>query len=155
MAPSNWKDGQNPKLTRGLRDDRRGAGAGAATHPGGDKAHMRARQVVDDLFDALFGGGGPDGRLGACPQTFGHLDPKLDAALRPRLAQRLRIGVGDDEIHAIELFFDHVVDGVAASTADTEYGNPGFQILMTGHGKIQCHRSVRLMLRPLPGRFSA
>ena len=35
-------DGQDAEFTRGLRDDRSRAGAGAAAHAGGDEAHVRA-----------------------------------------------------------------------------------------------------------------
>ena len=33
-----------------------------------------------------------------------------------------RICVGDDELYALELFLDHVVDSVAAGAAHTEHG---------------------------------
>ena len=38
-----------------------------AAHTSGDEAHMRAGKVVNDLFDAFFGGGSTDGRTGPLP----------------------------------------------------------------------------------------
>ena len=126
-------DGQHAQFTRGLRDDRSRPGAGAAAHASGDEAHMRARKVVDDLLDALFGSGGADRGARACAQTFGHFDAQLHAVLGLRLLQRLRVGVGHDEINTVKLLFDHVIDRVAACPANTEDGDTGFQIIMSWH----------------------
>ena len=100
---------------------------------------MRAGQVVDDLFDILLGGSGPDRGLGTRAQTLGHLHAQLDAVFGVRLAQRLRIRVGDDEINPFELLLDHVVDRIAAGPADPENGDPGFQFFLTWHREVQCH----------------
>ena len=43
-------DGEGAFFARDLRDDRRGAGAGAAAHAGGDEDHVGA---ADELLDAL------------------------------------------------------------------------------------------------------
>ncbi len=50
-------DGEDAELLGAARDHRRGAGAGAAAHAGGDEHHVRALQMVADLVDHLFGGG--------------------------------------------------------------------------------------------------
>ncbi len=39
------------------------------------------------------------------------------------VGKRLRIGVGDDEVDAVEAGGDHVVDGVAAGAADADDGD--------------------------------
>ncbi len=44
------------------------------------------------------------------------------------VARRLSVGVGDDEIDPGEAGRDHVVDGVAARSADTDDGQLGLQI---------------------------
>ena len=44
-------DGEDAHVARGLGDDRRGAGAGAAAHAGGDEHHVRAGEMVADLVD--------------------------------------------------------------------------------------------------------
>ena len=50
-----------------------------------------------------------------------------------------RVGIRNHEFHAFQLFFDHVVDGIAAGPAHTKYGDPGFQVLMAWHCQIQSH----------------
>jgi hypothetical protein len=115
-----------------------------------------ARQVIDNLFDALFCSSRPNGCAGASTQTFGHLNAKLNAFFRVALLQSLCIGVRDNELNAFKLFFDHVVDRVTTSTANTEYGDAGFQITLIGHRQIQSHKTVRLFVVPaFAGNYSA
>ena len=64
-----------------LGDDRRGAGAGAAAHAGGDEHHVRAGEMVADLVDRLFGGGAADFGLRAGAEALGDLQAHLDDAL--------------------------------------------------------------------------
>ena len=66
-------DGEDAELARRAGDHRRGAGAGAAAHAGGDEHHVRAGQMIADLVDHLLGGGAADLRLRAGAETFGHL----------------------------------------------------------------------------------
>ena len=40
--------------------------------------------------------------------------------LAHRLEERLRVGIGDDKLDALQVAGDHVVHGIAAGTADTE-----------------------------------
>jgi hypothetical protein len=35
-------------------------------------------------------------------------------------AKRLRVGIGGDEVHAIDALADHVIDGVATGSADAD-----------------------------------
>jgi hypothetical protein len=95
--------------------------------------------MVNDLFNRFFGSGSPD--TGACArtQTFGNLDTQLDPVFRAGLLQRLCVGVGHDKIDAIQLFFDHIIDRVPASTTNTEYGDTGLQVVLSGHRKVKCH----------------
>jgi len=79
-------------------------------------------------------------------QTFGDLHAQLHAMLGIRLAERLRIGVGDHELHTIEGLLDHVVHGVAPGPANTENGDAGLEIVMSGYCKVECHCFVRLSL---------
>ena len=116
-----------PSFLGGARDDRRGAGAGAAAHAGGDEHHMRAGEMVADLVHHLLGGGAADFRLRAGAEALGHLHAHLDDALGARQRERLRVGIGDDEIDALQARRDHVVDGVAAGAAHAEYGDPRLQ----------------------------
>ena len=45
-----------------------------------------------------------------------------------RHGQRLRVGVGDDEVDALKSGGDHVVDGIAAGAADAEHGDARLQL---------------------------
>ena len=86
-APSNWNGLVTTPTVRmpcsraAAGDDRRGAGAGAAAHAGGDEDHVRAVEVVGDLVDRLLGGGAADLRLRAGAETLGDGDAHLDQPL--------------------------------------------------------------------------
>ncbi len=95
-------DGQDAELLGAPRDHRRGAGAGTATHAGGHEHHVRAREMIADLVDHFLGGGAPDFGLRAGAETFGDLHAHLDDALGLRHGQRLGIGIGDDEVDALQ-----------------------------------------------------
>ena len=111
-------DSEDADFARGARDDRRRAGAGAAAHAGGDEHHVRAGEMVADFLERLFGRGASDFGFRAGAEAFGDLQAHLDDALGARRGERLRVGVGDDEIDADQARDDHVVDGVAAGAAD-------------------------------------
>ena len=85
-----------------LRDDRSGARAGAAAHAGGDEHHVRAGEVIADFVDHLLGRGAADFRLRAGAETLGDLHAHLDDALGLGHGQRLRVGIGDDEVDALQ-----------------------------------------------------
>ena len=73
------------------------------------------------------------------PRPSVTLIPKLNARLGRRLLQGLGIRVGDNKVHAIQLLFDHVVDRIPTCTANTKHGDTGFQIVLSGHRKVQSH----------------
>ena len=80
--------------------------------------------MIADLVDHFLGGRAADLGLRAGAETLGDLQAHLDDALGLRQRQRLRVGVGDDEVAALQAGRDHVVDGVAAGAADAEHGDP-------------------------------
>ena len=94
--------GEDAEFARGLGDYRGGACAGAAAHAGGDEHHVHAVEVIADLVDHFFGGGAADFRLRAGAETLGHLRAHLDDALGFRHRERLRVGIGDDEVDALQ-----------------------------------------------------
>ena len=132
-------DREDADFARHLGDDRRRTGAGAAAHAGGDEHHMRAGEMIADLVDHLFGGRAADFGLRAGAETFGHLHAHLNDALGLRRGERLRVGVGDDEIDALQAGGDHVVDGVAARAADAEHGDARLQLTDVGDFQIDGH----------------
>jgi hypothetical protein len=108
-------------VTRDLRDDRRRAGARAAAHAGGDEDHVRALERVLDalhlLERALLAHVGV--RAGA--EATREARPELHLRRREVRLERLRVGVGRDELHALEAALDHRVERVAATTADAHH----------------------------------
>jgi hypothetical protein len=146
---------QNAQFARGLCDDRRSTCPGAAAHARRDEAHVRPGEVINDLFDAFFCSRSTHGCPRTRAQTLGHLHAQLDAAGGPTLLQRLRVGVGHNEIDALKGLVDHVVDRVTACPTHTEHGDAGFQFFLSGHRKVQCHLLVRLLSQPHFGTFSA
>ena len=141
-------DGQDAHFARGSGDNRRRAGAGAAAHAGGDEDHVRAGEVVADLLERLFGGGLADLRLGARAEPLRHLEAHLDDALGARGGQRLRVGVGDDEVDAGEAGDDHVVDRVAAGAADAADHDARLQFPQFGSLQIDRHILPHSVGRP-------
>ena len=138
-------NGQHTKFTRCLCDDRSCTSTSAATHARGDKAHVRTREMINDLFNAFFGSCCANGCAGTCPQTFCHLDTHLDARLCLSMLKRLGVSVCNNKLNPVQFLLDHVVDRVAASTTHTKYSDPWFQFFLTGNGEVQCHCSVRLL----------
>ena len=130
---------------RRARDDRRSAGAGAAAHAGGDEHHVRAGEMIADLVDHFLGRGAADIGLRAGAEPFGHLHAHLDDALGLRQGERLRVGVGDDEIDTLQAGRDHVVDGIAAGAADAEHGDARLQLTDVGHFEIDRHGCLFFM----------
>jgi hypothetical protein len=63
--------------------------------------------------------------MSAGAQALGHLSAELDAAVGFGELELLSVGVRDHELHAFEASLDHIVDGVAASSPDAEYDDPG------------------------------
>ena len=117
---------QDTHFTRHFGDDRRCAGARSAAHAGGDEGHVRALQRLGDLLAFADGRVASYLRLGARTQP-GFAEAQLfvcDATL-----QGLRVGVGGDEFDAHDAFADHVIDRIAAGTADADHLDHGLRIV--------------------------
>ncbi len=105
--------------------------------------------MIADLVDHLFGGGASDVGLRAGAEALGHLHAHLNDALGLRHRERLGIGIGDHEIDALQAGGDHVVDGISARAADTEYGDAGFQLTDVGDIQIDGHDCLLFVARAL------
>ncbi len=116
--------GQDARFARGMRDDRRCTGPGAAAHSGGDERHVRASQGFHQFGKRFFGGATTDIGVGPRTQALGHVDAELNASFGTRLRERLRIGVGNDEVDAFKFGVDHVVYGIATGAANTDDDDP-------------------------------
>jgi hypothetical protein len=91
--------------------------------------------------DAFLGGAAADlgPRTGA--QALGDLRPQLDAPFGRRSVQRLRVGVGDEEIDALDACRDHVCDGIAARAADADHRDARREVgvLLVRDGEVEGH----------------
>ena len=132
-------DGEDALVARGLGDDRRSAGAGAAAHAGGDEAHVRAFERRLDFVERLLRGGAPDLGPRAGAEPLGDAQAELDAAVGGGRVQRLGVGIGDDEIDALDVGAHHVGDGVAARSADADDADPGSKFVDFRPDEIDAH----------------
>jgi hypothetical protein len=96
----------------------------------------------------LLGGGAADVGLRTRAETSCHPHTHLDDLFGAgaRHGERLSVGVGDDEVDALEPGVDHVVDGVATRAADTEDGDPRLQFADVEFLRVDVH-GLPLLLR--------
>ena len=87
----------------------------------------------------LFGGGAADFGPRAGAEALGDLEPELDAAVGGRSVERLRVGVGDDEVDALDVGAHHVGDGVAAGPADADDADPRAKLVDFRPDEIDAH----------------
>ena len=127
--PGDDADGEDALGARRPGDDRRGAGAGAAAHAGGDEAHVRALEHALDVGERFLGGGAAQLGARAGAEALGGAAAELDDAVGRRIAQRLRVGVGGDELDAAHVAAHHVGDRIAAGAADADHADPRPQFL--------------------------
>ena len=108
------RDREDAHLARDLGHHRRRAGAGAAAHAGGDEAHVRPGEPLADRLALLERGRAAGLRLraGAEPGRA-----ELELLLGEAARERLRVGVGGDELHPGHAVADHVVHRVTARAA--------------------------------------
>ncbi len=100
---------------------------------------MAAVEVLADLGSGFLGRSHADLRMGAGAQALGRGDPELDAAVRLGEGELLGVGVGDDELDALEPRLDHVVDGVATCAPDSEHDDPRLQLSRARRRKMYGH----------------
>ena len=130
-------DRQDAHLARDLCDNRSTAGAGTAAHACGDEYHVRTLECLGDLLAAFLSGLASGLRLGARALALGQLcaDLNLDRSLRA--IQRLLIGIDCNKLQSLQAGSNHVIDGVVAATADTNYFDVDNGIVI--HFKFETH----------------
>src|SRR5690606_36337688 len=131
---------QDTLLTSSARHHRRSASTRTTTHAGGNENHVRAGEMIIDHIPALFDGSATNLGVRTSAKTFGHTNTELNDPLRLGQGQSLSVRIGNDEIHAIKAGLDHVVNGVTATTANTENGDAGLELLDIRDGQIDGHR---------------
>ncbi len=126
------RDDQRAHLARQVGDDRRRAGAGAAAEAGRHEDHVRTVQHVDDRLGIFQRRGAADLRVAAGAQPLGQLGSQLELDRSLVVLQRLAIGVGGQELHALHLGGDHAVDRIAPAATDADHlddGSAGSRVL--------------------------
>ena len=94
-------------------------GAGAATLTRGDEHHVCACQRVLELAPMVLGSLTADIGISAGAEAAGDIAADIELDVGVGHEQRLRVGVHCDELDATYAAFDHAVEGVHASAADT------------------------------------
>jgi hypothetical protein len=64
--------------------------------------------------------------------------------------ERLRVGIGDDEVDALDVALDHVGDGVAAGAADADHADPRAKLVHFRTDEIDAHALVS----PVPAPYA-
>jgi len=80
-----------------------------------------AVQGVGNAIAIFHRGSAADLRVGAGAQALGDIAAQLQHCPGLDVRQRLRIGVGTDEVNALNLVLDHVLDGVATAAAHADH----------------------------------
>ena len=136
-------NGERAHLAGQRRDDRSGAGAGASAESGGDEDHVGAFERLDDLVGIFERGLAADFRIRARAEAVRQLHAELQLHGRVRHAQRLQVGVGDDELDALHAGIDHAVDGVAAASAYADHFDlgvvAGLFVEADANFRVVCH----------------
>ena len=114
------RDGQDAQLLGDLSDHRCPAGAGTATHAGGDEDHVGATEQLGDPLTIFHRGLTTHVRVGTGAEPLGDLAAELQHGLGGDALERLGIGIGADELHPFDAALDHVIDGIAAAATDAD-----------------------------------
>ena len=113
-------NGQDAQPSCHLGDDRRASRAGATAHSGSDEDHVAALELFMDGLLALFGRRFANFGIAAGSKSSGRLLPESDSLRSGALGQGLGIRVHRDKLNTRHALVDHAVDGIAASTANSE-----------------------------------
>ena len=118
-------------------DDGCRTGTRTATHAGRNKDHVRATQRFLDLLALLFSGLTTCCRLSARTQTRA---TQLHTMTRQAIVECLGIGIGGNEVHAMHVFTNHVVDGIATRATYTNHLDDCAVVFFLDNFKHHCLR---------------
>ncbi len=116
-------DGEDAHIVGNLRNDRRRAGSGAASHAGGDKDHIGAFKGSCNLLPALLGGLLALLRVAAGAHASGELVPNVELVGGAGVTQGLDVRIHRDKFHAAHPTVAHMVHRVAAAAANAYHLN--------------------------------
>ena len=94
-------------------------GSGSAAHASGHKDHVCLGYGFLDKLNAFRGSLAAHFRIGTCAKAPGELFPKLNVHGCGVGIECLQVRVGADELNTGQPKLNHVLDGIAAATADT------------------------------------
>ena len=97
-------------------DDWSRTGAGAASHTSGDEKHLGV--FVKELVDVVFAHFGRFTAFGGVVARSEVALAQMQLGFHVAFRQGLVIGVAEDEVDSLYAFLHHVVDGIAATTAN-------------------------------------
>ena len=117
---------ENAELFGNLGNHGSRTGSGAAAHAGRDKEKMRTLKRLTDLVGGFLCGHGTHFGFGARTEP-GLTERNHDVG--PGAAQRLLIRVGSNKRNSLSLIVDHVLNGIAAATADTDDFDAGIEMI--------------------------
>ncbi len=114
--------GERADVLGHLRDDRRGAGAGAAAHAGCDEHHVGVLERVLQLLAGLLGGRAPLVRVAAHAEALVSAGRRCGCAssASQRMSACASVLMPTNSTPPI-LACDHAVDGVAAASANADH----------------------------------
>ena len=133
-------DGQHSHLLGQLGDHRRSARTRTAAHAGSDEDHLGPRRLetLAHHIERLDGGLAAVFRVVAGTQS---LAAEPDFQFHGTLVECLLVCIADHKVHALDPQVPHVIHGIAARTADTDYHDNGR--IRAGSGQlghyIICH----------------
>ena len=140
-------NGQDATLLRHAGNNRRGARAGAATHSSGDEHHVGAIKVTIQIVRGFLRRGTPDIGFRPGAKPLRDVRAKLHTAIGLAVRQLLRVGIGDNEIHTLQIEGDHVVDGVGPATAHPDHGNARGEIGVDLRRTVQVQGHMKFLPR--------
>jgi hypothetical protein len=97
----------------------------ATTHASRHENHIRSVQSVGDPITIFEGRCSPHLGVGTGAQTFSNACAQLQHRFRTDIRKGLRVSIGANKIHAVDLVIDHVANGVTATATDTDHLDHG------------------------------
>ena len=113
------------ELSGHFGDNRRSARPRTTAHSRRHEYHVRSVQGVGDAVTIFESRCSPHLGVGAGTQTFRNTCTQLQHRFRTDVRKGLRVGIGANKIHAVDLMIDHVANGVTATTTDTDHLDHG------------------------------
>src|SRR5581483_1281375 len=118
-------NGKRSHLTRDLRNDWTGPGAGSATHTSGDEYHIGAFERLINFFSVLLSGLHSNAGVSPCSEATCELVADANMMWCIRKQQGLGIGVDGDKFDAHHIGLNHAIHRITASSPHTDHTDLG------------------------------